>query len=391
MNSKIYYYYKKIIFISILLFYFIKIKNIFLDYGDGIIKFDFDNQISEYENNINYTNYTTDIKAIALYLPQFHSIKENDIWWGKGFTEWVNVKKCNAFYKGHHQPRIPGDKDNYLGYYELTNANVIKKQVELAKSHGIYGFAIYYYWFSGKRLLEKPLDIYLINKDIKFPFLLIWANENWTRKWSGSNRNVLIMQKYKNKDPENFIKDIKKYLIDDRYIKINERRVIGIYKPFNIPKLKETLTIWKQKSIEYGIGEIFILVTINKELKKIKKNIQLFDGAYDFPPRIPIRKYKIKFRNTFIYSEAIYKNNLFLFNNTNKKDFQIYRGSMLEWDNSPRVNTSFIYDYYSPEQFYRFSKIIIEWTKKNYNNSNKFIFIKIYISFNKKILNTPKI
>ena len=142
-----------------------------------------DNQISEFENNINFSNLTTDIKAIALYLPQFHEIKENNEWWGKGFTEWVNVKKSNPLFKGHHQPRIPGDKKNYLGYYELTEVNVIKKQIDLAKSHGIYGFGFYYYWFSGKTLLEKPLIIYLNNKDLKFPFLLIWANENWTKKW----------------------------------------------------------------------------------------------------------------------------------------------------------------------------------------------------------------
>ena len=110
---------------------------------------------------MDFYNNITDIKTIALYLPQYHSIKENDKWWGKGFTEWKNVKKAKSLYKGHHQPRIPGDEINYLGYYNLTNPETIKKQVKLAKSHGIYGFGIYYYWFSGKRLLELPLNILL--------------------------------------------------------------------------------------------------------------------------------------------------------------------------------------------------------------------------------------
>ena len=371
-------FYKKIFFFLIILFIFIDINLKIIEYNKIIINLDIDNQISEYENNINFSNFSTDIKAIALYLPQFHSIKENDIWWGKGFTEWVNVKKSMPFYKGHNQPRIPEDKKTYLGYYELTNASIIKKQVELAKSHGIYGFAIYYYWFSGKRLLEKPLDIYLINKDIRFPFLLIWVNENWTRKWDGKNNDILIKQEYKDTDPENFVKDIKKYLIDDRYIKINEKPVLGLYEPTKIPKLNETLTIWRKKSKEYGIGEIFILVSINEDKKAIEKNIQLFDGAYDFPPRISFGNYKVKYKNTFIYSELIYKNILFQFNNTNKNDFQIYRGSMLEWDNCPRVKSCFIFDYYSPEQFYMANKIIIEWTKKTYNNSNRFIFINAW-------------
>ena len=131
-----------------------------------------DNEIELYEKNINYSNFETDIKTIALYLPQFHSTKENDEWWGKGFTEWHNVRKAKPLYNKHHQPRIPGDNIQYLGYYDLTDLEVIKKQVELAKSHGIYGFGIYYYWFSGKRLLEKPLDLFLNNKDIDFKFLL---------------------------------------------------------------------------------------------------------------------------------------------------------------------------------------------------------------------------
>ena len=131
-----------------------------------IIFIDIDNHISLYEENIDFSNNLTDIKTIALYLPQYHSIKENDKWWGKDFTEWKNVKKAKPLYKGHHQPRIPGDETNYLGYYNLTNPRTIKEQVKLAKSHGIYGFGIYYYWFSGKRLLELPLNILLNNKDI---------------------------------------------------------------------------------------------------------------------------------------------------------------------------------------------------------------------------------
>ena len=149
--------------IKCLLFIFILITIFLLK---EIIFIDIDNHISLYEENIDFSNNITDIKTIALYLPQYHSIKENDKWWGKGFTEWKNVKKAKSLYKGHHQPRIPIDKNNYLGYYNLTNPETIKKQVELAKSHGIYGFGIYYYWFSGKRLLELPLNILLNNKDI---------------------------------------------------------------------------------------------------------------------------------------------------------------------------------------------------------------------------------
>jgi lipopolysaccharide biosynthesis protein len=247
---------------AVILFFifFILLYRIF--FTNEILVIDMNIQLSQYEKNLDFSNFKSDIKTIAIYLPQFHTIKENDIWWGKGFTEWTNVKKSKPHFEGHHQPRIPGDKLNYLEYYELTNSNIIKKQIQLAKNHGIYGFGIYYYWFSGKRLLEKPLDIYLNDKSLNFPFLLIWANENWTRHWNGRNKDILIKQEYKHKDPELFIKDIKKYLIDRRYIKIDNRPVIGLYEPFDIPQLKKTIKIWREKSLEYGIGGIFILVCL---------------------------------------------------------------------------------------------------------------------------------
>ena len=333
---------------------------------------DIDNEFYLFENNVDYSNYTTDIKAIALYLPQFHFIKENNEWWGENFTEWTNVRISKPLYKGHHQPRKPGDEEGYLGYYFLTNALIIKKQVKLAKSHGIYGFGIYYYWFSGRRLLEKPLDIYINNKDIDFPFLLIWANENWSKNWNGGNRNILIKQEYKIKDPENFIKDIKKYIIDHRYIKINGKSLIGIYEPLKIPNLKETISIWRKMAKLYEIGELYIITSLNGYNIKVFKNLNIFDAAYDFPPR-NIFKY---IKNHNFYNFLIYKNKNFI-NLTN--EFPVFRGSMLEWDNTPRRGKNgVIFREYSPEKFYILNKMIIQYTKTHYNSSNRLIFINAW-------------
>ena len=265
---------------------------------NNITYINIDNEFFVFEENIDYSNYSTDIKAIALYLPQFHYIKENNKWWGENFTEWTNVKKAKPLYEGHHQPRKPGDEKKYLGYYLLINASTIQKQVELAKSHGIYGFGIYYYWFSGKRLLEKPLDIFLKNKNIDFPFLLIWANENWSRNWNGGNRDILIKQNYRLKDPEYFIKDIKKYIKDNRYIRINGKSVIGIYEPLKIPQLNKTVSIWRKLAQKYGIGDLYIIGCLNNNNITTLKNLKVLEAAYDFPPR-NIEKFYLLFY--FIY------------------------------------------------------------------------------------------
>ena len=360
-------------FIKLLLFYIFLV--IIIKYKE-IIFIELDNEISLYEDNIDFSKYSSDIKPIALFLPQFHSIKENDKWWGKGFTEWVNVKKSNPLYEGHHQPRIPGDPEKYLGYYELINPEVIKEQIKLAKSHGIYGFGIYYYWFSGKTLLEKPISIILKNKDIDFKFFLIWANENWTRKWDGNDKHILIKQEYKKEDPEKFIKDIKKYCIDNRYIKINRKPIIGIYEASKIPNINETIFIWRTKAKEYEIGEIYILVTLNKETVEYFQNMNLFNGAYQFSPRDSMfESNKIKSKsnsNYYLYTSLLYKT----FNLSNiSNNFDFYFGSMVEFDNTARKKDAVIFQKYSPEQFYMLNKKIILLTK---NKKNKYIFINAW-------------
>ena len=362
-------YYIKFLIKNIIIIIFI----IFLIKKKTFIVIEIDNQLSLFENNIDYSNYSSDIKTIALFLPQFHSIEENDKWWGKGFTEWTNVMKAKPLFTCHHQPRVPGDIFNYLGYYELTNSEVLMKQIQLAKSHGIYGFGIYYYWFSGKTLLEKPLNIFLMNKKINFHFLLIWANENWTRRWDGKDKDILIKQEYKEDDPEKFIKDIEKYLIDNRYIKIDEKPVIGVYEPYKIINLNKTILTWRKKAREYGIGEIFILVTLNQYNIEELQKMNLFNGVYQFSPRDTF-DCKIKSKSNYLYTGTLYKE----FNLTNiKNDFYLFKGSMVEFDNSARKKECVIYENYSPEQFYMINKKIISWTKKKYKK-NRFIFINAW-------------
>jgi lipopolysaccharide biosynthesis protein len=331
------------------------------------------NEISLYEKNKDYSKFETEIKTIALYLPQFHSIKENDKWWGRGFTEWYNVRKAKPLYCGHHQPRIPGDNLHYLGYYDLSDVESIKKQINLAKAHGIYGFGIYYYWFSGKRLLEKPLDIILKNIKIEFKFLLIWANEDWTRRWNGYEGTILIKQEYKENDMHDFIKDIKKYIIDKRYIKINDKPVIGLYEPKKIPNLSNTIFNWRKEAKKIGFDDIYIIVCLNSYSFEEMKNLELFNGVYEFSPRDSLQN---SAKPYLLYMNTLYKKIDFIKANNN---FPLYRGSMLEFDNSPRKKNEYvIYENYSPEQFYMNNKKIIEWTRSRYDKKNRFIFINAW-------------
>ena len=187
---------------------------------------------SRYESRRNYSGLKTDIKAIAFHLPQFHRVKENDEWWGVGFTEWTNTRKSQPRFNGHYQPRTPHE---LIGYYDLSERDTLAAQARLAKDFGIYGFCFYHYWFSGRRILEKPVDILLENPDIDINFCLCWANENWTRRWDGAEQDVLLEQQYSLSDRLAFIVDSERYLVDTRYIRIDGRPLILVYKPSVIP------------------------------------------------------------------------------------------------------------------------------------------------------------
>lgn len=328
----------------------------------------------DYESNQSFKGCNTDIKALALYLPAFHRIDENDRWWGSGFTEWDNVKKAYPRYDGHNMPRVPHAD---CGYYDLTNVETIKKQAQLAKEHGVYGFAIYYYWFSGKRLLEQPLDILLSHKEIHIPFLLIWANENWTRAWDGREKEVLIKQEYQEEDPLNLIESLKKYVNDERYIRVNNKPVIGIYAIDEIPKPKEFVLKMREAAKKIGIGEIAIWVCLGDMTAEDLNNIDYVDGLYEFPPRGKGECNSIR-RNdgglSFDYSSLVELERHWKV----ESKLPVYRGLMMEWDNSGRKVNYHNWIHFSERAFYDWCCAAFEDTRRRHSEENRFVFINAW-------------
>jgi hypothetical protein len=217
-------------------------------------------------------------KLLAFYLPQFHAIPENDRWWGPGFSEWRNVARGIPRFPGHYQPRLPRD----LGFYDLRNIETIRRQVELAGQAGVHGFAFYYYSFNGRRLLESPLEAFLGDPTIQFPFCAAWANENWTRRWDGLDEEILIRQDYDPADDEKLIDDLQRHFDDSRYIRIQGRPLLLVYRFDVVPDAPATVGRWLERWRERHDEDplIFMVQSFDDDPRGYGA-----DGAIEFPPQ----------------------------------------------------------------------------------------------------------
>ena len=300
------------------------------------------------------------VKTVAYYLPQFHPIEENDTWWGKGFTEWTNVTKARPLYDNHQQPRLPGD----LGFYDLRLVDNLQAQVDLAKKFNVEAFCFHYYWFGGKRLLEKPLDLFLEHKELDLEFCLCWANENWSRRWDGSENHILMAQNHSPEDDLALAADLLRYMSDSRYLKVDGKPLLVVYRPILLPDSKATIERWREFFRDNGIGEVCFGAALTFEFSEPAKFG--FDVGVEFPPH---NRTNLKLVNEKINLNENFSGNLITYDsyaaeatsNSISCDAPLYSCVIPSWDNTARrgVNSTIFYGS-TPKKFQRVTKAIVE-------------------------------
>lgn len=297
-------------------------------------------------------------RPIAIHLPQFHPIPENDTWWGKGFTEWTNVVKAKPLFEGHYQPHLPAD----LGFYDLRLEESRIAQADLARQAGIFGFCYYHYWFNGKRILERPVDEILNTGKPDFPFMLCWANENWTRRWDGNDEHILLKQHYSEEDDRIHIRTLIPYFKDARYIKIEGKPVFAVYKSGILPNVRRTLQIWREEAEKVGI-ELY-LTRFENFGEYGKTYIELgFDAGIEFQPfsKLFDDYLKEKENKEWVHSwKYKFQRHYYKFTNQEEKSKQAYLNCIRHLDYNDYVNH--IFKSYSFEKDYvKFPGIAPSW------------------------------
>ena len=332
------------------------------------------------------------IKILAYHLPQFHEIPENNEWWGKGFTEWTNVKKAKPLFPGHKQPKVPYQDD----YYDLSEPAVMVRQMEIAKKYGIYGFCFYHYWFGeGRVLLDKPLENILITPEADLPFCISWANENWVKTWhgSGGGNRLLIGQKYGDETEWTaHIEWLLRFFEDPRYIKKDNRPVLLIYNMSQIPHREQMLKVWNSKVKEAGFDGIWLVsmkkddgdrakyrgvdATVSFEPRRTRQATAKFKSEWcQYKLKNGERLSKIPILKWFLYTAFDYDkiNQTILEREHGKNE---YRGVFTNYDETPRRKEwSLLFKGANPKKFQYYLEQNI---KKSLAEGNEYLFINAW-------------
>ena len=292
------------------------------------------------------------MKKFAFYLPQFHSIPENDLWWGKGFTEWVNVKKAKPLYPTHKQPVVPLNKN----YYNLLDKSVVEWQTKLMNDYCVDGFIYYHYYFNGKKLLEKPAENLLKWKNINQPFFFCWANHSWIRSWEGK-KTVLVEQTYgKETDWEKHFQYLLPFFQDNRYEKYNNKPLFVIFQ-MDFPEMSGIVNYFNRRCHDYGFDGLCVINTVhnlNRRIPKLENDLSdfifyrepaigknIYEHSFKYLPERIMKKFKYKLvsktqNRTYVpicNGDKLYNCSM---KNIDYNDNRVIPGMYFSWDNTPR-------------------------------------------------------
>jgi len=312
-------------------------------------------------------------KLITYYLPQFHPFKENNEWWGNGFTEWRNVAKAKPRFDRHYQPRIPLD----LGYYDLRLKDIMYQQADMAKKSGVHAWCFYHYDFGDKRLMDQPVNQFLSNKDIDMPFCIMWVNDDWKRTWGNSSNEILIKQKYGEEYDVKLVENFARHFVDERYMRLNSKPLLFIYSPQRIPNLKKKLEVWRELLHKNYQLEVLIY-GVQTPVFNFDESFGL-DGMIEFPPHGYRYKRDIEALRALGWVDPDFSGNLtdyryVILNSTVSKqpDYDLIKCIVPSWDNEARkANAAHGYRNSSPERYFIWLDEMIKRSKKNLIHGQK--------------------
>lgn len=321
------------------------------------------------------------IKVLAYYLPQFHPTPENDAWHGKGFTEWHKVGAANPLFEGHFQQHIPHAD---IGYYHLDAPAQLAQQADMMRQSGVHGLIFYHYWFSGKLILEKPAQMLLENPDIDMPFSFCWANENWTRRWDGNESEILLGQVYSPDDATDFIRYLIPFFKDERYIRVEGRPLLFVYRPSAMEHVDDYLRIWGEECERNGLPAPYVVATMTRGATApqdygmdaaVERVLHDWTGGAVADIRHELRPYWPMNGSVLDYSEVADH----YMHKELDNDYTLFRSLVPTWDNTARYGSEAILLHrFTPPKFQEWLEHLIRYSVEKLPEDRRFVVVNAW-------------